>query len=525
MKTTIKTIILAVATIFAAMSCQKETAVPGTQDRINTGETIQVNINASLGDFVSADGTKATATPVVRLEWAESDKVDAYYDTDKISGDARISVTPSDNKIFAKLEGTITAPSGHTFGDNDIITFVYSNVTGTNLTFDFSSQGTTIPFVAYATIKYSDLTSQFSDKMVEFKFATSAMKIAATNLGGGDISSATISGINTKVTLTPQTNSETVTIEGNTSGTITKNAGFDASTDKTRAIFTVGLVPDANTGTGRKISAVQGETTFEADFTAEALDESASYVSVYALKEVIDYVVMKMGTGGTRTLKWATKNLGATTVAGSGETCYGHYYAWGETKPYYATREWDSTDKKWNFETWYLYKSDGYHWNSYCENTDNCFTEWAPTPYDATSKTLKADKDVAKVKLGNGWRMPTSQEFKELADACGGKDKYDISTKPGKDTSVGQGIYWCNNYDGVAGCLFCDGTNKLFFPAAGNGNALLLEVANAQGLYWSSSHHTSYDNYAHRLWFDFTDVKPQDDDIRYDGLSVRPVSD
>ena len=32
-------------------------------------------------------------------------------------------------------------------------------------------------------------------------------------------------------------------------------------------------------------------------------------------------------------LKWATMNIGATTVAGSYETCCGSYFAWGDTEP------------------------------------------------------------------------------------------------------------------------------------------------------------------------------------------------
>ena len=107
MKTTIKTIILAAASLFAAMSCQKETA--GTQDLVKEGETIRVSINAGLGDFVAADATKATATQVVRLEWSNTDKVQAYYGSAQVGTD--LSVTPSENKIFAKLSGTITAPS------------------------------------------------------------------------------------------------------------------------------------------------------------------------------------------------------------------------------------------------------------------------------------------------------------------------------------------------------------------------------------------------------------------------------
>ena len=135
MKTSIKTIILAAASIFAAMSCQKEAAVPETQSPENAGETIQVNINASLDYLVSTDGTKATAKPVIRLEWDGTETVDAYCGTTKLNINS-ITVTPSENGLFAKLNGTITAPEV-----GQIITFVYSNgCAADGLAFDFSSQ-------------------------------------------------------------------------------------------------------------------------------------------------------------------------------------------------------------------------------------------------------------------------------------------------------------------------------------------------------------------------------------------------
>lgn len=34
-------------------------------------------------------------------------------------------------------------------------------------------------------------------------------------------------------------------------------------------------------------------------------------------------------------IKWATMNVGATTVAESWDTSYGDFYAWGETTTYY----------------------------------------------------------------------------------------------------------------------------------------------------------------------------------------------
>lgn len=122
MKTSVRTVILSAAAIFAAISCQKEESVPGTQDIVKAGETIQLSIDASLGDLIAADGTKATAKTVVRLTWGDDDTVDAYFGATKLNTEP-ITVTPSENKLSAKLSGTINA-SSLTSGTS-VITFVY----------------------------------------------------------------------------------------------------------------------------------------------------------------------------------------------------------------------------------------------------------------------------------------------------------------------------------------------------------------------------------------------------------------
>ncbi len=180
------------------------------------------------------------------------------------------------------------------------------------------------------------------------------------------------------------------------------------------------------------------------------------------------YVEMKMGTNHTYTLKWATKNLGATTVAGRYETCSGDYYAWGETETYYENKTFSSTLNKWKF-TWrsgdeYL---DSDNWLAYCGTWG--FTEWDPIPYDANTRILKPEYDVVQKKIGGGWRMPTIQEFQDLYNAClVGTDMSNqyLSIACGEATTFAKGVYYCHNYDGITGVVFCDGANKLFFPCA-----------------------------------------------------------
>ena len=485
MKTSIRTIILAAAAVFAAMSCQKEVA--GKQELVKEGETIQVSINAGLGGFVAADATKSTATPVVRLTWEDADEVDAYCGTQKLNTNP-ITVTPSENRMFAKLSGEISS-TGLTSGTS-VITFVYSNLDPSKvsgLTFDFSSQDGTIPFVAYATLAYDGATT-LTDKMVEFKFATSVMKIAATNLGGGDITNATISGINTKVTLTPQTNIETVDITGSEEGTVTKSAGFDASSDGTRAIFTVGLVPeDANSN--RKLT-INGK---KADLTSSAIAAGKSYTTPCTFEET-EFVVI----GGK---KWAKKNLGASDI-----NAFGELYSWGEvaTKFDYSSGNYDSSAK-------------------------------------AISKNLtKADgNDVANAVKGGKWRMPTKDDFIALDIACGGTGEWQeintIITSHIDNGKVKKGKYWLDASQTVlsginelkditaAGMLYSDGENYLFFPAAGYSSGPSRSMGGSSGFYWSSTLNNS--SYAYRLDFSEGDFCPQQASSRFWGLSVRPVSD
>ena len=524
MKKTFRAIVIAALAFIALIACSKE-ADPVEAGKMGKGK-IGVSVCALMAELTPAEGeTKASVASVVRLTWENTDTVSALCGSEYL-GHLEVSVS-DDNKMIAKLSGEITAPTSGT-----TITLIHSNieptVSGNTVLVDLSDQKTTAnPFVVYGTLEYTGVT--ITGQTVPFKFATSLMFVTITGLDNSSIDSVMVSGINTVCQIAVQTNGEP-SIAGTTPEIITTKVD-ESNRSGERAIFNIGIVKDDNTD--RKISAVQRGTKFEADFTAEALKESASYISVYALKEVIDYVVMKMGADGSGTLKWATKNLGAKTVAGSGETCYGHYYAWGETTPYYSTGTWDSTDKKWIFNTWNTGKDNGYGWKSYCETDTDSFTEWKPAPYDATNTILKAAKDVAKVKFGDGWRMPTSQEFKDLYDACGGTE---TPKQNGSTSTTEKGVYLCTSYDGVAGLLFIAENNgpHLFFPAAGYGVETDLRNAGSFGYYWSSSLYTDKHDFAYYLYFYRSYVNPQSYSLhldpqnctdRYCGFSVRPVKD
>ena len=166
-------------------------------------------------------------------------------------------------------------------------------------------------------------------------------------------------------------------------------------------------------------------------------------------------------------VKWATCNVGASSPEE-----YGDYYAWGETKT----------------------KS------SYDE--DNCET-WEKDIGDIKGTS----RDVAHVKWGGSWRMPTRAEFEELLnkDNC----TWEWTTLNGK-----KGYKVTSRKNG----------NSIFLPAAGWRNGPSLYYAGQYSDYWSSTPHGSITQYAYRLYFYGSDLST-DWSYRSYGRSVRPVAE
>ena len=95
-------------------------------------------------------------------------------------------------------------------------------------------------------------------------------------------------------------------------------------------------------------------------------------------------------------VKWATCNVGVSFFDE-----YGDYYAWGETetKDYY-----DWSTYKWCKGSNYTMMT------KYCTNSSYGTVD--------NKKVLEPEDDVAHVKWGGNWRMPTLEEWKELREKC-----------------------------------------------------------------------------------------------------------
>ena len=183
---------------------------------------------------------------------------------------------------------------------------------------------------------------------------------------------------------------------------------------------------------------------------------------------------------------WASCNVGASKPEE-----YGDYYAWGETetKSYYTWKTYllcipshYSADKLLKYNTSYSYG-----------DVDN-------------NTVLDPEDDVAHVKLGYNWRMPTDEEWTELMTKCT--------------------LTWTDNYNGtgVLGRMATGPNGKsIFLPAAGLRDDYYTNFKE-EGLYWSSSLYTDDPRDA---WYFNTSSANSNIRSRWRqyGLSVRPVTE
>ena len=209
-------------------------------------------------------------------------------------------------------------------------------------------------------------------------------------------------------------------------------------------------------------------------FTLSSFTDGPDYANTYINGH--EYVDLGLSSG----TKWATCNVGA-----SKPDEYGGYYAWGET-----------TEK------------DDYTWETYkwCNGDEHSLTKYCTDSYygKIDNRTVLApEDDVAHVKWGGTWRMPTIEEIKELLNECSwqwtnrrGVDGYRVIGPNGKS-------------------IFLPAAGYRFWSEAYNGGSL--------GYYWSSSLYSDNSNNACCLNF-FSFGHDWNDGGRHGGHSVRPVS-
>lgn len=171
-------------------------------------------------------------------------------------------------------------------------------------------------------------------------------------------------------------------------------------------------------------------------------------------------------------VKWASCNVGANSPEK-----HGGYYAWGETE--------EKSD--YSQETYKHIDSGGYKYIG---------SNICGSPYD-----------VAHMKWGGSWRMPTLEEIEELCNKC-----------CWKRTSV-------KNITGYR--VTGPNGNSIFLPATGTFNGTKVYYPEIQGLIWSGSLSKISRSHAYGLGYFFLNGNSYEceENYRHLGRTVRPVTE
>ena len=200
---------------------------------------------------------------------------------------------------------------------------------------------------------------------------------------------------------------------------------------------------------------------------------SSSFVPDVLASEAVD---LGLPSG----IKWASCNVGAAKPEE-----YGAYYAWGETE-----------------------EKDCYNWNTYqwCNGGSNAIIKYCVGEAfgNIDNKTVvEFEDDVACVKLGGDWRLPTNADFRELKENC-------IWTWDSVNDVNGYSIVGSNG-------------NSIFLPAAGLRDGNNVNNIGSCGFYWSSSLVNDENNQAYLLFFNRSTFDTEGVGERCFGYPVRPV--
>ena len=408
--------------------------------------------------------------------------------------------TVSDGTVTAKGVGTttITATAG---GKSATCTVTVTPILVSSITLSSSTAsvnvGSTVTLTATATpTNAADKTVSWSSSNTGVATVSSSGVVTGVASGTATITATANDGSGVTATCS-------VTVNNNSVQSISLNKSLFALTIGSTEVLTASITPiDATdksvtwsstkasvasvSSRGKVTALAVGSTTIKVRTTDGGYSAECTVVVLSPDFEAVDLSLPSA-------TKWASCNLGASKPEE-----YGDYYAWGETE----------TKSEYNWAT--------YKW---CDGTSNTLTKYVMSASlgSVDKKTeLESSDDVATVKLGGLWQIPTREQQKELLTYCTFKE----TTLNG----ISGWLVYRNNYSL---------STSIFLPSAGwmadNGYA-------AGGFYYWTSHTGYYvcpsggidvgDAFGEilsRNW-DYTNTCTHPTEVhRYIGCQIRPV--
>ena len=465
-----------VAMAFTLASCSGDDMLAGGNAATFSPNNFKVNITVS-----EAGSDDVTSRAIVKTGWADGDQIKIWYDSN--TQDNPDLVIKYNSTAFQWEQDASASVSGNSPSASGTLKAVYS-------------AGDYSVIVAAKSISYTYVNSTFTAYINSWKFLTQ-IQVVVSGLTSSEASQYSL-GCSNLTPCTGYTVSESeIKASSGLKGATTQGI---SNADGVAFVF---CTTDYD-ATSYKFHLFKQGASVPQQYTASSqLTAISSYAKINPVKITStkfsnadhDYV----NIGG---LNIATMNLGATTVAGSTTTCYGLYYAWGETTGYKSTE-------------------------------DHSFTS---TNYQASSisTNLSGTTDAATVAWGSPWRMPTVDEIKnKLIKGCSGssnnvtKATLSTSNPAGGAYEITAEQTYLPAYSGVDGVLLVDKGNtnmKLFLPYAGYLSNTKTSTGANQSYYLLSTYNSTTDK-AYVIQLDNNGSVKTSTKTRYEGYPIRAVTD
>ena len=465
-----KKLIYVAVCLAALMACSKKQGLVQVTEQTNGSETVLATAN----DFVAVGATKTDITQsgsdAPEFAWKTGDVIGIIpMNNETIQSNYKVSEIGSNPKqatfdggVWALKEGKEYAAyypfKKEALVSNESIEFSFLGQTQ-------SANNSLEHLGAYDYMYASTVVPQSGNAQFDFEHKISLVRLQLTVPTADTYTKVVLessaswfaSGASLKLSDGTMTATETVKYT-----TINLN-NIEVSDNGIIALWFAMLPTNALIGETLSVKLFGNENTYTGEitgFSTLTAGNAYSYAVTLSCALEVEYVDLGLPSG----LKWATCNIGAKNPEE-----YGDYYAWGETetKSYYSSNTYKFHKSETVTEGDFAKEYSG--WTKYVRKSQA--DEYGFRGFFDDKTVLEPEDDVAHVKFGDKWRMPTKEEFTELINSCQSEWITHKGVKGRKFTSK------------IAGY-----TDKwIFLPATGSREDGRLDNVGSYSQYWSSS--------------------------------------